>query len=278
MNRILIVTAIIILILSTSCRSTKKINTAIAKKDTSVTVVIPPKEVLDDSKHKDSFKFIKSVSESMKAQLIQYQSFSSKLNIDYIDSDEKKYNVNGTLRMVKDSAIWISVNAILGAEAMRLLITKDSVKLIYRLDNKYILRSISYLQELTQLPLDLHTLQEVLIGNPIFFDENNVVSYSKAGDDIIILCVDNFFKNLLVLNKGYRLDNSKLDDVSPGHSRTCNLTYSDYEDKKGFLFSTRRVITVAEKSTLNLKLVFKNYELNNTLNFPFNIPKNYKRK
>lgn len=275
MGRILILIALICML--ASCRSTKKINTAIAKKDTAVTVIMPPKPSVDDSKHKDSLTFMASTATLMRSNYAQYQSFSSKLNIDYSGGDGKKYNVNGTLRMIKDSVLWVSVNAILGAEAMRLLITKDSVKLINRLENEYTLRSISYLQELTQLPLDLHTLQEIIIGNPVFFEEKNIVSYARTGDNIAMLAMGSFFKNLLVVNKEYRIQNSKLDDANPARSRTCNLTYEEYEDKKGFAFSNRRMITVAEKGTLNLKLLFKNYELNSSLNFPFTIPRNFKR-
>jgi hypothetical protein len=53
------------------------------------------------------------------------------------------------------------------------------------------------------------------------------------------------------------------------------LTYSGYENKKGVFFSTNRKITVAEKSKLDVKLDFKQYEFNETLSFPFAVPKNY---
>jgi hypothetical protein len=56
--------------------------------------------------------------------------------------DGKNYDVNATMRMYKDSAIWLSANAVLGIEAMRVLITKDSVKLLNKLD-KTILPAVS---------------------------------------------------------------------------------------------------------------------------------------
>jgi hypothetical protein len=88
--------------------------------------------------------------------------------------------------------------------------------------------------------------------------------------------VGEWFKHLLTLNGASLLDNSKLDDVDRNRSRTCNLSYTNYEDKKGVLFSTRRRITVAEKSKLDIKLDFKSYEFNETLSFPFSVPKSYK--
>lgn len=41
-------------------------------------------------------------------------------------------------------------------------------------------------------------------------------------------------------------------------------------------FAQKRSITVAEKKTLEIKLNYKQYEFNETLSFPFSVPKNYK--
>jgi len=71
---------------------------------------------------------------------------------------------------------------------------------------------------------------------------------------------------------------SKLDDLDITRSRTADLNYDDYENKKGKSFSSKRRITVAEKNKLDISLNFKQYEFNDDLSFPFSIPKNYKQK
>jgi hypothetical protein len=71
--------------------------------------------------------------------------------------------------------------------------------------------------------------------------------------------------------------NSKLDDREIGRSRTAVLVYDDYATKDNNHFSTKRKISVAEKSTLEVNLDFKQFDFNENLNFPFSIPKNYKR-
>jgi hypothetical protein len=260
-----------VIALMASCRSTRKIQTVIAKRDT-VAVVKP---VVDNSKD-DTLAFIRQTLSGMKAAEINFNTFSAKINVDYQGTDGKKYDVNANLRMYKDSCIWISITAIFGIEGLRAYITKDSVKILNKQDKVYTARSVAYLQEVTKLPLDLHSLQEILVGNPVFVD-SNVISYSKAGDKISLLSVGDWFKGLLTLNNNYKIDNSKLDDVDINRSRTCNLSYTDYENKKGLDFSTKRRITVAEKGKLDIKLDFKSYEFNETLSFPFSIPKNYKR-
>ena len=47
--------------------------------------------------------------------------------------NEKAIPLNANIRMQKDSVIWISATALLGIEAVRLLITPDSFKMINRL-------------------------------------------------------------------------------------------------------------------------------------------------
>ena len=260
---------IVVICLMASCRSTRKIQTAISKKDT-VTVVIP-----QGQSHEDSMRVINTAIDSMNAGKIDFTTFSAKINVDYQGADGKKYDVNANLRMYKDSVIWISITAIFGIEGLRAYITKDSVKLLNKQDKVYTARSVAYLQEITALPLDMATLQDILIGNPVFID-GKLTAYTKAGENMSILILGNWFKNLLTLNSGNKIENSKLDDIDLTRNRTCNLSYADYENKKGVGFSTRRRITVSEKSNLDIKMDFKQYDFNETLSFPFSVPKNYK--
>jgi hypothetical protein len=180
--------------------------------------------------------------------------------------------------MKKDSIIWISVNGALGIEGMRVLIDKDSVRILNKLDKEYQVRSLGFLQEVASLPLNLHIMQQLIIGNPVFLD-SNVVSYSTEGNNITLLSEGQWFRHLISMNNNDHLVlHSKLDDVDVLRSRTCFLIYSDYETGKGVKFSTNRNISVTDKTHLEVKLNFKQYDFNETLSYPFSVPKNYKRK
>lgn len=257
-----------------SCRSTKKIQTAIAvtQKDTVAVAAAPivnPK--------KDSVDFIRETYSKVQGNRINFTTFSAKMDVGYEDMNGKKYNVNAHLRMYKDSVIWVSITAILGIEGLRAYITADSVKLLDKQNKVYIARSVSYLQEVTALPLDLQSLQDLLIGNPVFLSAN-IISYTKSSGTISLLSSGSFFKNLFTIGETDKLAiSSKLDDQDELRNRTCYLTYDDYENKKKENFSTKRTISVSEKGKLDIKLDFKQYDFNETLSFPFNIPKNYKR-
>ena len=265
--------AIILIYFFSSCRSTKKIQTAIAKKDT---IAIVP--VITDNGHDDTVQFIKATYNRLQNQKINFTTFSAKIEVDYQDAEGKKYNVNAHLRMYKDSVMWVSITAILGIEGLRAYITKDSVMLLDKQNKIFTARSVSYLQEISDLPLDLTSLQDLLIGNIVFLD-SNIVSYSRTENTLSLLSIGDFFKNLLTIREsGNLVRSSKLDDVDELRNRTCYLTYDDYENGKGVVFSSKRSISVTEKKKLDIQLNFKQYDFNETLSFPFSVPKNYKRK
>lgn len=266
MSRLCLLFLIFIALLS-SCRSTKKLTSAIAKKDSVDVQGFHAKE--------DSIRFINNAFQHLKMNRINFTTFSAKVNVDY-KTEDKNYDVNAFVRMYKDSVIWISINAIFGIEALRAYITKDSVKILDKQSKEYTSRAVSYLQEVSALPLDLATLQDLIVGNPVFVD-SNIVNYRRTDNEISLLSVGEWFKNLLTINeKNYQIERIKLDDADIIRNRTCDLSYSDYENKKGVNFSTKRKITITEKKNLNIKLEFKQYDFNEPLTFPFSIPKNYK--
>lgn len=253
-----------------SCRSTKSIQTAMSRKDSSQ-VIVP-----DSTARKDSIRFMQDIYSAVQKNRVEFQTFSAKVKVDFQGSDGKKNDFNAFIRLQKDSVIWVSVNALLGIEAFRVLITPDSVKVLNKLDKVLQLRSVSYLREITKLPLGFKELQDLLIGNPIYFD-NNIISYKKEAESISVLNTGELFKHLLTLEPAsMQVQHSKIDDADPTRARTADITYGDYEIRDGKPFSTYRRITVAEKSKLDIEMKYRQFDFNVPLNFPFSVPKNYK--
>ena len=259
---------------ATSCRTAKKVqhvDAAFSKKDTVQTVVITKATPVD------SIAIGKNIIQKVNARTIDFNTFSARVKVAYEDKED---NGQGTanFRMKKDSIIWISLTGPLNMEGFRALITKDSLVLMNIQQKTVQYRSITYLQDLVQIPFDFKTLQNLIIGNPVFLD-NNVVSYKVKETETLLLMVGQLFKNLLTLdNNNFTVVHSKLDDLDAARNRTCDITYGDYQSVNGSLFSTKRKITVAENNRLNIDMDFKKFEFNPALTYPFNIPKNYKIK
>jgi len=267
--------------IAAGCRSTKKIQKVIATPSTrkdSVVSVAPVTQPED--RHADSLRIIQQTVSGLTRNHINFQTFSARMHVHYEGGDGKDYEFNAFIHMKKDSLIWVSINAALGIEAFRLLITPDSVKILDKLKKIARLRSVSFLQEEIHLPVDFKSLQDLLLGNPIYLDTTNILFYKKdaAGAGISLLSVGDLFKNYLTLNGDNTLRHCKLDDVDPLRARTCDLTYGDYEQRDTLRFSTYRKISVAEKSKVDIELGYKQYKFNEALSFSFSIPKNYRRR
>lgn len=257
-----------------SCRPAKKvqrIENAISRKDTSQTIIIKPEEKID------SFTIVKNILEKVATKRIDYKTFTAKIKVDY-EGTNGSDGATANVRMQKDSLIWISITGLLGIEGFRLLATKDSVHLMNKLNKTIQHRSISYLQEIAEVPLDFSSLQDMIVGNPIFMD-SNIVSYRSNGRELRVMVMGNLFKNYLTFDTSdYRIVHSKLDDVDAMRNRTCDITYTDFEKNGNYLFSKERKISLAEKSKLDINLNYKQYDFDKPVTFPFSIGKNYKVK
>lgn len=265
---------IILLALAAGCRPAKKlqgIEKAITQRDTAagLIAVTAPKV--------DSFSIVEKIIGNLDQRRIEFKTFYAKVKIDY-EGKESSDQATAFIRMQKDSIIWISLVGALGIEGARLLITKDSVKLINKLQKTVKYDRITYLEELAEVPVDFFGLQDVIIGNPIFID-TSIVSYKETGSDLMVLMTGNIFKHLITLNvPDFRIKHSKLDDADVVRNRTCDITYDEYKLIEGRMFSTKRRITIAEKSKLDINLEFKQVNFEQALEFPFNIPKNFRRR
>lgn len=260
-----------------SCRPTKKvqsIQTAITKKDTAQVVIVKENPVVD------SVAIVKDILKRITQQKIDFKTFNAKIKVEY-NGQEESQNVTAYLSIVKDSIIYVQIKGFLGIVGLQAKITKDSVTIVSKIpDHKYVqYRTISYLQEVTQVPFNFTTLQDVLIGNPVFLD-SNIVSYKALNNNqMLVLMIGNVFKHLITFDKENLLViHSKLDDVDIQRNRTCDITLSKYNTVGNFQFSTFRNISVAEKSKLDVNMEFKEYSFNEMLKYGFTVPKNYKRK
>ena len=260
--------------IGSSCRTTKKLQTAITKIDT---VRILPKIEENPNAREDSIRFIQETFEKIERNQIDFRTFSAKIKVDFEDKDGKKSDLTAFVRLRKDSVMWISINALLGIEAARVLITPDSVKVLNKIDHVYRLSSVEALQEIANVPFTFKELQNVIVGNPVYLD-SNITSYLKNEKGISLVSIGEVFKQLLTVNRDYTLQSSKLDDIDPTRSRTCLVIYGDLEKKNNIIFSKYRQITVSEKNKVDIQMDYKQYSFNEELGYPFSIPRNYKRQ
>lgn len=254
-----------------ACRPTRQIKQVIAPREST--------EVMTKVNTVDSLALIQVTLDRIKANRIDFKTFSAKIKVEVTDNKGKQPDLSVVVRMIKDSAIWMSISAtFLNIEVYRVLITPNQVILQDKQAKEVQYRTLEYLQEVTEIPFDFNTLQNLLIGNPVFFDDN-ISSYRQFDQYSLVTAVGEYFKNLLTLsNDKFLLMRCKLDDVDISRNRTADISYGDYVQQGSFPFSTTRRILISEKNKIDVQMNFKQFEFNKDLSVSFNVPKNYKRK
>lgn len=210
----------------------------------------------------------------------EFKTLSSKLSIEYDGN-----TFSGTMRMVKDSAIWLSLGKF-GIEGVRVLLTKDSVMMLNKLNREYFLGGYEFIYDILGFGLSYNMLQSIILGKDFQNYGINDVKYSKQYNLIVFEFekrqshqnTQNFPQlkqkiyidtTLNVINRNYfELFNSK---------QKMDIYYSTYLPfNKIKLPQTINVLMYSNK-TYKVNLKFEKQKLNDNLEIPFSIPKTYSR-
>jgi len=159
---------------------------------------------LKPAKCKLDYKSAKTLISLLKQNQIDYSNFSGKVKTSVVIDDEAtEFTV--ALRMKKDSVIWASISPALGIEVIRFSATKDSIKFIDRIHNKYFTGGYDTLSKMLKTEIDLEILQSLLIGNSVeFYEEDEKL---RAGIDSCQYLLGTIRKRKLrkVIQKGKEL-------------------------------------------------------------------------
>lgn len=104
----------------------------------------------------------------------EYNNLSLKFSADFFIGEEKQ-EFSGMIRMKKDTAIWISLRSY-NIEGARMLITKDSVKFINRLDKTYYTGGFLFLTDRFDMDLDYNMIQAIITNSFFFYPQTEDVS------------------------------------------------------------------------------------------------------
>ena len=162
------------------------------------------------------------------------------------------------------------------AKVIKAFRKKDTVVLLYPLNKtKSIERKpVSYLQEVVKIPFTFNTLQDLILGNPIFMDSSNILSYKSNNNQFQVSLMGRLFKNLVILNN----DNSKvlhlkLDDVDLNQHRTCDIAFNDHINVGQYQFPLKRAISIVAQQKLDIQMEVKEFTFNEPVKYTFAIPK-----
>lgn len=201
---------------------------------------------------------------------LNYQWFSAKMSGNVIVND-KSFPLNANIRIQKDSVIWISATALLGIEAVRLLITPDSFQMVNRLNSTYISSDISTLSKRFGINFSFYELQNKLLGDL----DLQQLKWKVASDstNYILANTTNHTQTEVRLNPsffGVQWSQEQL----PKNSMLLN--YSNFTSfEQGFLAQKVSLDIMQEDKKMELNYSYSKIVLDQKKKVKFTIPKGY---
>ncbi len=183
-----------------------------------------------------------NIADSLIHNYLDYKSLKIKFSADY-QSRVQKISLQGTLKIKKDTFIWMSLSPGMGIEAARVLLTPDSVKFINRLKKEYFTGSYDFLQQKYGLQLDYFTAQAIFTNELFIYPAKagkvNLNDDFSLGSDSIF----NTFTNIIgdSLSHKVNIDKKTHKIISTfaaikKQEKTFDLHYSDFEKYNEKLF------------------------------------------
>lgn len=121
----------------------------------------------------------KQLNDNFKVQETKFEYLTSRAKMLYKDNNQEVSSAVD-IRMKKDSIIWMSIKPMLGIEAMRIVITKDSVLILDRMQKSMTLLSMSDLGKKVNFPLSFKIAESLIIGNlPVDVKGKGKISIEK---------------------------------------------------------------------------------------------------
>lgn len=228
--------------------------------------------------------------EKLKEHEVKFSQFSAKFNASY-EIAHKKTSVSGNIRIANDSIIWISISPALGIEAVRFMLTPDSIKYLNRMNKTYLLQDFSFINQLLNKTMDYDMAQAFLLGNDFSLYEQNsfkasvdhqlyklsttnrqkIRRFVRRSDENISIPIQSIwldsenFKILKVLLKEAERD-----------SRKFMASYNKFENINGNRIPTHLdfdIETVDKK--IRISISYSNIQIEKEQTYPFNVPDNY---
>ena len=202
-----------------------------------------------------------------------FSTLNGRIKIDYSDGSTSQ-GVTVSFRMKKDEVIWIS--APLGM--VKAHITPEKVSFYNRLEEEYFEGDYGYLSQFLGIDLDFQKLQNVLLGQAIvdlreqkYFSEINGKTYGLTPKKLAPTLKTLF----LIEPQHFKIFEQQL--TQPLEQRYLQVNYDYQELEKSVIPSKVSILAVEKEGQNDIDLEYKGMELNKNLNFPYRIPKGFKK-
>lgn len=224
-------------------------------------------------------------------ELNRPKSLSFKANADVLFND-KTTSIKASVRMVTDSAIWISITAY-SYEVARVLATPDSLKYVSRTDKKYFEGDYEFIKTKMGVEFTFYDLQSLLLAQSFGLsdpsniskrtDKNYYILSSlnkkelkniEKGKELITPDIEVLYSNW-INPESFRTEKVNLLDVNSQNS--ASIQYLTFENLSNYSLLSSFKMNIIAKTPTEINAKMSKFTVDGPLRFPFKISSKYEQ-
>ncbi|MBL6876202.1 MAG: DUF4292 domain-containing protein [Chitinophagales bacterium] len=227
---------------------------------------------------KSTSEMSSSASKKMSAKQLSKQMLAADYAFDFLQAkarikfDDGSINQSFTanIRIENNSTIWMSLTGPFGIEGARVMMNKDRIQIIDRLNNKYYDEEYTFIDKYLSFQTSLLFLQNLIVGN-VFQDELSKYRVLSDQDNYIINYDYNGLEAKYTVSPNYKYRRVEMDEKFG--SRNIEMDFNDYKFIDEQLFAMLRNIHFSENGKdVFIEMNFSKVKKEIALEFPFNVP------
>lgn len=213
---------------------------------------------------------------------LDFKYLSSDAKIDFSDgTNDSKFKIK--MRIRKDSLIWLSVQANIGIEGLRIMADKDSIRILNYQEKTHKIYSYKEMSQEYGFEFTYGLFEAILVGDmPIkVFDKNKVLKDAQTGKYLIMqqekfLRLTNYLNtSTMKLEKLSVKDLNTVSQLELDYSEFVALGENLFAEKSNFILNYNNKQGFYQlKAEINCK---KTKITDTALEFPFRVPEKYKK-
>lgn len=219
-----------------------------------------------------------SVEEEYALEKFDFKYLQAKSKISF-SSPDKSLSSSATIRMKKDSVIWISVSPIFGIEAARGFISQDTIVFMDRVNKDVYRYNYKTLSNTLNFEVDFEMVQSIILGNQVF-DFKGDDNFSKNSGELRVDQKRGRFEletTAAIDNRKVR--NMKVREIPDGSKMEIIFSEFNIIAEQAFPFNTNVEIISKGKNgdeTTQVEINHSKVEVgDNPISFPFSVPGKY---
>lgn len=217
-----------------------------------------------------------------RATNVDFRYLTAKGRAQVDQAGNKLPTINLALRARKDSVIWLSAS-VSALEVARVHITRDSVRVLNKLQREYYAGDFAYLSQRLNVPVTFEQVQAILLGDYLPAPAGTTPTVTTENEAQRV----QFQQASLLIEQLINLSSTKVQQLSVRDQTNPNNYYSvDFSDfqplvpgNQPFARTVSLRMQQAQNPASSATITYRSVELDKErLGFPFSVPANYARK